>query len=206
MDKGWDCTAETPTWDRVSPSEKLIFQSLLKVTTDPSGGPARGSMRLVEGSSFSVPWNRHISIYLCPQSMKLMLCWTNGILWSLVSQSCQHGHWQMTSSWNEWHRDKLNTRWETLHPPNFPESPQWAPASGQVLGQWDMVNPWRRQSWSLKLDVSFSDCHTHCKHLKQISILMVDKLTLWTLTRNEPNNLTLDILIALVSRPSLKPW
>lgn len=61
MDKGWDCTAKTPTWNSKIPSEKPIFQSLLKVTTNPCGRPARGSVRLVK-----------VGISLCHEACTLL--------------------------------------------------------------------------------------------------------------------------------------
>lgn len=60
-DKGWDSTAEAPTWDSELPSQKLTFQSLLEVTTDSCARPPRGSITSVEASSLSGPSSMHSS-------------------------------------------------------------------------------------------------------------------------------------------------
>lgn len=62
----------------------------------------------------------------------------------------------------------LQTSWSPLNEP--------APASGQVLGQWGMVNPDRHLRWGFGSDVSSLDCLTNCKRWRQISILLVEHL------------------------------
>lgn len=101
MDKGWDCTAETPTWDSEFQSEKLIFRAFSRWKQIPlHSQPGWWKRAAFLCHKACTPLSG------CAQSMKHMLSWNNGILWSLVlwkaifSQSCQRGHQQMTSSWD----------------------------------------------------------------------------------------------------------
>lgn len=143
MDKGWDCTAETPTWDGEFQSEKLLFQSLLKVIINPSAcqpgwwkwaaSLCQKARTPLSGCAYSLwntcfvglmeffgPWFYERQYFHNPVNVdisKWLPAGTNGTGTNLIPDGTLY---TLQTSWSP-----LNAR---------------APASGQVLGQWGMVN------------------------------------------------------------------